>query len=109
MEITVGGRGAGKTHHLLEWVKQSRARVIVVATEERARDLRGRLGGDMDERVISLDNIRSLRGGYMKVAIDDLDQVFEALFGYHVFGATWGSQGRELRVTRLPEDPNPFR
>lgn len=107
MNLIIGGRGVGKTHKMLEWLRQSRTRVLLVATEDRAEELRGRLGEDETEvaaRITSLGNIQSHRQGYKTWGVDDADHVLRTLLGGVVLQMSFG-EVPNVQHTKSQDNP----
>lgn len=104
MKVFVSGRQGGKTTAMIEWLREDPDnRMVVCATEERAKYFRLRAGSARD-RVVSYTNYQRSHGRPVELGIDDLDFLLATIFTPRIGmvtltgefeGPRWGSWGAQ--------------
>ena len=88
MQVIVGGRRSGKTHKLVEWLKEDPDRVLICHSASEAERLT-RDYGIHPRQIMSISawSSRGLSGmsrPSTKIAVDNLDLVLPILLGVNV-------------------------
>ena len=87
MKVISGGRGTGKTRKMMDWLIENEQAILVVANEERRRDLinrydfQGEYGIAVRIQTAQLRMNRPASFYTTDVAIDDVDDILRSLFG----------------------------